>query len=556
MKTRPRIVLLNPTCLDVLAPLRGWIDSLGVEFVAEESIRTLHDGDVDRVFAGADALIVPAIIRTLPHAEHMERHKSLKVLSIAANGYDWLDVAVATRHGIVVTNAPAREGIEVVADLAFGLMLAVARQIPHRNRLVQAGVSERGIGTMLWGKTLGIIGLGNIGKAVARRARGFEMKVLAASRTPDTTFARDHGIEIVSLEELLRRADFVSLHVRLDDSTRGMIGRRELGLMKPTAFLVNTARDTLVDEAAMETAVLNGKIAGVAMDDPPSKKDSPLLKLPNFVCTPHIGNRAREGMEAVLRLAVENAVKILRGERPQYVVNPEVFEAAHLRVPKVGQASRLSPAFAMDRQDACPTFHPFDPNAPIGISSRHLPHWRQKSRTYFVTFRLNDSIPQDKLKAWKQERDIWLCEHPEPHSIDDLREYHERFSERLHAWLDAGIGSCLLRNPRAAGRVEGALRFFDGKRYQLGDFVIMPNHVHVLVTPRGEFTLSQVLHSWKSYSAKEVNKELKREGKVWQNESFDHIVRSSGQLEKFQHYIRDNPTRAGLRSDEYRIGTS
>lgn len=555
MKKRPRIVLLNATCLDVLAHHRAWIDSLGIELVAEESFRHLKLADVDAVMEGADALIVPATIRSLPHAEHMERHATIKVLSIAASGFDWLDIAAATRNGIVVTNAPAREGIEVVADLTIGLMIAVAREIPHHNRLVQAGSHQRGVGTMLWRKTLGIVGLGNVGKAVARRARGFDMKVLATSRKPDTDFVRKHGIELVSLEELMQHSDYVSLHLRLDASTKGMIGARQLSLMKPSAFLVNTARDALVDESALEEAVLKGTIAGVAMDDPLAKKNSPLLRLPNVVCTPHLGNRAREGMAAVFQMTVENAVAVWRGERSKFVLNPEVWDAANLRAAKVGQASHLSPSLIVDRQDTCPTFIPFDPQAPLVIHSRHLSHWRQKGRTYFVTFRLADSIPQSKLKAWKKERDHWLCEHPEPHSIDDLREYHERFTERFHAWLDAGIGSCLLRNPRAAERVEGALRFFDGKRYQLGDFVIMPNHVHVLVTPRGELTLSKILPSWKSYSAKEVNKALKREGKVWQDESFDHIVRSSGQLEKFQHYIRENPIRAGLKPDEYRIGT-
>jgi phosphoglycerate dehydrogenase-like enzyme len=179
------------------------------------------------------------------------------------------------------------------------------------------GPYERGVGVSLWGKTLGIVGLGNIGKAVARRARGgFDMKILATTPRPDAALARRHEIEIVPLDELLRRSDFVSLHVRLNGSTTGMIGARELALMKPSAFLINTARQELVDEAAMTDAVVSGRIAGAAVDDPPRDKASPLLRLPNFVCTPHLGNRAVEGMVAVFRSAVAQAVTVIRGGRP------------------------------------------------------------------------------------------------------------------------------------------------------------------------------------------------------------------------------------------------
>jgi len=328
----PRITLLNPTCLDVLPLHRDWIGTLGVEFVANEAIRTLQLEQVDTIFEGADALILPAMIRSLPHAEHMARHKSMKALSIAASGFDWLDLAAATRHGIVVTNAMPQEGIEVVADLTIGLMIAVARQIPHHHELLRNGNYQRGVGSSLWKKTLGIVGLGNIGKAVARRARGFDMQVLAATPNPDREFARTFGVEIVPLDDLLRRADFVSLHVRLSDKTTGMIGKRELGLMKRTAFLVNAAREQLVDEDAATDAVLNRRLAGLAMDDPPQRKDSPLFRLPNFVCTPHLGNRALEGMNAVFRCAVENAVAALRGERPGSLLNPEVYDVPHLRL--------------------------------------------------------------------------------------------------------------------------------------------------------------------------------------------------------------------------------
>jgi D-3-phosphoglycerate dehydrogenase len=326
MSERPLLVILNPTCLDVLEAHRDYLDSSGVTWIADPAFRSLGQDQVDGVLAGADALILPSSLRNLPLAEHMERHSALKVLSIAASGFDWLDVEAATRSGIVVTHAPIREGVEVVADMTWGLMLAVARQIPHHDRQVRAGRYDRGTGVSVWGKTLGIVGLGRIGRAVARRAAGFEMRVLAAEPKPDHGFVREHEIELTSLEELLRRADFVTLHVRLDARTFGMIGGRELAMMKPSAYLVNAARADLVDGEALAAAILGKAIAGAALDDPPAHADSPLLGLPNVVFTPHLGNRAIEGMHAVFRRAIDNALAVLEGRRPELVVNPEVYE--------------------------------------------------------------------------------------------------------------------------------------------------------------------------------------------------------------------------------------
>ncbi len=275
----------------------------------------------------------------------MERHRSLRAFSIAASGFEWLDVAAATRHGIVVTHAPAEAGSEVVADLAVGLMLAVARRIPHHDALLRAGSRERGMGVSLWRKTLGIVGLGNIGRAVARRARGFAMRILATDPTPDLEFAAAHGIKLVPLAELLRASDFVTLHTRLNDKTRGMIGARELALMKPSVFLINAARQELVDEAALAQALRAGRLAGAAMDDPPLDPRSPMLALPNFVCTPHLGNRAREGMDAVFRLAVENVLSVLGGERPASIVNPEVYDSPKLRLKTAREPRRSQRVF-------------------------------------------------------------------------------------------------------------------------------------------------------------------------------------------------------------------
>jgi D-3-phosphoglycerate dehydrogenase len=326
MKTKPKLVILNGTCLDVLDEHQAWLDAQEWEWVADDAFRTLRSDQVDAALQGANALILPAAIRNLPLVEHMERHTSLRVLSIAASGYDWLDIAAATRCGIVVTYAPVPEGSEVVADMAWGLMLAAARQIPHHHRQICRGCYDRGMGVSISRKTLGIIGLGNIGRQVARRAAGFDMRVLAVEPNPNREFVAEQGIELVGLDELLRQSDFVSLHVRLDSATNGMIGARELGLMKPTAFLINTARFELIDHEALTAAILNHRIAGAGLDDPPSRPDSPLLDLPNVVFTPHLGNRGIEGMRAVFRSALEGSLAVLTGKRPEYVVNPEVYD--------------------------------------------------------------------------------------------------------------------------------------------------------------------------------------------------------------------------------------
>jgi D-3-phosphoglycerate dehydrogenase / 2-oxoglutarate reductase len=326
MNPKSRLLILNPTCLEVLEAHRAHLDQSGVDWVADPSFMSLRTENVDSALAGANALILPSSIRTLPSAEQMRRHPSLKVLSIAASGYDWLDVDAATARGIVVTFAPIREGVEVVADMAFGLMLAVARQIPHYHHEICAGRHGRGMGVMLWGKTLGIVGLGRIGKAVVKRAAGFDMRILAVEPAPDAAFVAKYSIQVVNLQTLLRESDFVSLHVRLDSTTNRMIGAAELALMKPSAFLINTARQQLVDEDALADAILKGRLAGAGLDDPPSRRDSPLCSLANVVFAPHHGNRAIEGVYAVFRCAIDNALTVLAGRRPELVVNPEVYK--------------------------------------------------------------------------------------------------------------------------------------------------------------------------------------------------------------------------------------
>ena len=192
------------------------------------------------------------------------------------------------------------------------------------------------------------------------------------------------------------------------------------------------------------------------------------------------------------------------------------------------------------------SFQPFDPRATVETTRRHLPHWQQEGTTYFITFRLGDSIPQEKLALWESERQQWLTVHPEPWDEQSIAEYRKRFSERREQWLDNGYGRCLLGIPAIAEIVRSALVHFDGQRYLLDEFVLMPNHVHLLVKPLPGYDLSSILHSWKSFTAKAMNKAIGATGTVWQDESHDHIVRSSVQWEFYRNYIRENPGKAGL----------
>ena len=192
------------------------------------------------------------------------------------------------------------------------------------------------------------------------------------------------------------------------------------------------------------------------------------------------------------------------------------------------------------------TFIAFDRDAAYHETRRDLPHRDQEGATAFVTFRLADSVPGDLLESWHREKATFLENHPKPWDQATREEFQRRFPQRIESWLDQGSGSCFLATPAVATLVERALRHFDGSRYVLDAWVIMPNHVHVLVKPLPGHRLEHILHSWKSFTAKEINKLSDRNGQVWQHESFDHLVRSPQQLEHLRQYIRDNPKKAGI----------
>jgi phosphoglycerate dehydrogenase-like enzyme len=253
----------------------------------------------------------------------------LKVIARTGVGYDTVDVEAATENGVAVCTTVGSND-QSVADLTFALLLALARRIPYHDRLVREGeVWTRVYGPELWHKTMGIVGLGAIGRAAARRAAGFGMTVLAYDVMHDAAYAAANDITYVHLDTLLQSSDVVTLHVSLNASSRYLIGERELGLMKPTAMLINTSRGAAIDEVALSRALAEHRIAGAGLDvferEPPV--GSPLLGLDNVVLTPHVAGTTIESVARAASMAARNVANILSGGSPLYAVNPEVLTA-------------------------------------------------------------------------------------------------------------------------------------------------------------------------------------------------------------------------------------
>jgi len=260
----------------------------------------------------------------------------LKVVSNYAVGFDNVDVPACTARGIPVGNTP---GVltETTADLAFALMMAAARRLPEGDRYVRAGKWKTWgpmllLGPDVHGATIGIVGFGRIGQAVARRAAGFGMTILYHDvHQADPAIEAEHSATFLPLEKLLAQADFVSLHVNLTPETRGLINSEKLGWMKPSAVLVNTSRGPVVDGAALATALRDGQIfaAGLDVTDPePIAIDDPLLSLDNCLVVPHIASASHATRSKMAEMAAANLLAGLRGERLPTPVNPEVYDRA------------------------------------------------------------------------------------------------------------------------------------------------------------------------------------------------------------------------------------
>lgn len=297
------------------AILRG----AGCEVVKSPSDRPLGSEELAELIGEADALVVG---NDRVDAQAIGAAPRLKVISRYGVGVDNVDLAAASARGIVVTNTPGAND-NSVADLAMALILACARQLPEAVRIVKGGQWKRAMGGEVWQKTLGVIGTGRIGKGVARRARGFDMSVLCYDVVRDDRWAEANQATYAGLEEVLSRADFVTLHVPLLPSTNGLISSHELALMKRSAYLINTSRGGIVDEEALYRALASGQLAGAALDvlEKEPGTDSPLCRLDNVLITAHIGGYTRDAVRNMGVLAARNVIDVLTGQGSRFVVN-------------------------------------------------------------------------------------------------------------------------------------------------------------------------------------------------------------------------------------------
>ena len=303
--------------LDQLEPY-GEVVLYGTKAAGEQEL-------IDRLKGAAALINIRAYSRFT--ADVLAALPDLKIISILGTGTDNVDLEAASRLGIAVTNVPGASTVSV-AELAIALMFAAARHVARADREIRAGRWQHVQGIELRGKTMGIVGLGAIGQEVAMMARALGMKLVAWSMTPDDERMRRVGATPVELDELLALSDVVSLHLRSSARTAGMIGVRELSLMKPAAILVNTARGALVDETALAGALASGRLGAAGLDAfvlEPLPSGSPLLKLDNVVLTPHFGWVTDEATARLRQVPVDNLIAFFEG-RPANVVNPAALE--------------------------------------------------------------------------------------------------------------------------------------------------------------------------------------------------------------------------------------
>lgn len=303
------------------------LEQAGYQVKISPSQTRLEETALAEMIADCDGAIVgtePITARVIAGAPR------LRVLSRLGVGVDSVDLEAATAAGVVVT-ATAGANATAVAELVIGFVFSLARGIPRYDTRTKRGDWRREVGVEITGKTLGIVGLGRIGIEVAHRARALGMRVVYSDPVrPARAEEAALGVTHLALPDLLRESDFVSLHAPLAPETARMIGSRELALMRPSAYLINTARGELVDEAALSDALRRGEVAGAALDVrvvEPSQADD-LLCLDSVILTPHAGSQTREAILRMSITAARNVVCVLGGERPEGVVNPDVYGAA------------------------------------------------------------------------------------------------------------------------------------------------------------------------------------------------------------------------------------
>ena len=316
----------RPFCVFDADPMEALINTPSIEIV---DMRGMGINDpafvealksVDAVLSGNDLVVDEALFGLAP---------KLKVIAKMGVGLDMIDIDAASRHGAIVFNTPGVNN-QAVADHTFAMLLAVARKIIYCDQSLREKRWEhaRIMGVELWQKTMGILGLGAIGRAVALRAKGFDMKIVAHDPYWPDQFAAENRIERMALETLLKNSDVVSLHMPLTPESKGMINAGTLRLMKPTAILINAARGEIVDEADLYHALKDGVIAGAGLDvfenEPPTA--SPLLELDNVVLTPHTAAFTKEAMNNMNVGVVEQIIDYLDGQRPAHLVNADIYD--------------------------------------------------------------------------------------------------------------------------------------------------------------------------------------------------------------------------------------
>jgi glyoxylate reductase len=322
---RPKVYSTHPLfdtarkILDANCDVQYWVDA--ERPAREEVFRQVKDRE--GVICLLTEKINEELLRTAP---------KLRIVANVAVGFDNIDVEACTKRGVIATNTP---GVldETTADFAWTLLLAVARRLNEGEALARSGTwrgwnLDQLCGADVWGKTLGIVGFGRIGRAVARRASGFQMKVIYtdAVRAPEDA-EKSVNAEFRDMNSLLSDSDFISLHVPLLPDTRGLFDAPKFYRMKPTAFLINTSRGPVVDEAALVAALENKKIAGAALDVYENEPFiHPGLKRPNVVLAPHLASASLETRTKMAVMAAENVIALFKGQRPPNMLNPDIFK--------------------------------------------------------------------------------------------------------------------------------------------------------------------------------------------------------------------------------------
>lgn len=314
-----QVLVTTPKFPEVEPYVRSFLRDHDCELIEHTHHRGMTEEKLIELIGPAQGLISglePVTERVLAQAPR------LKVVTAGGVGYDHIDVAAASRRGIAVCICAGCNN-HAVSELALGMMLGLARQIYRADRAVRAGEWPRFVGPELWGKTLGIVGLGRVGKSMALLGRGIGMRVLATDVQWDITFANQHQISYVPLPRLLAESDFLSLHCPLTPETQGLIDDAALAQVKPSAYLINTARGPIVDEAALVCALREGRLAGAGLDvfatEP--RQNNPFVDFPNVILTSHLGGATHEALERSFELALMNVSQVLRGQRPVCQVN-------------------------------------------------------------------------------------------------------------------------------------------------------------------------------------------------------------------------------------------